>query len=297
MTGRMTEAIESLLTIENPDWLIVYGDTNSTLAGALAAVKQKVKIAHIESGLRSNNLQMPEEINRILTDRISDILFCPTQSSVTNLHNEGFPFYTPQKQKQKIEFVGDVMYDLSLLTAEIASKKNYFYEYGLDNKAYVLATIHRQENTDNIKNLTEILKAFNDISEEIKLVLPLHPRTMKLIRANKLMHFLSNVLVVDPLPYIEMQSLLMNAYLLITDSGGLQKEAYFNKVKCLTIRAESEWPETLLGGCNQLILASSESIYSAYKETDKIDTNFEIGSPFGVGNAAEKIVSCLITNS
>ena len=292
MTGRMMERIESILDIENPDWLVVYGDTNSTLAGALAAVKRRVKVAHIEAGLRSHNLEMPEEINRVLTDRISDLLLCPTESAVANLNDEGFPFSTPQRQKQRIKYVGDVMYDLSLLTKDWVIKHTHMSRYGLDKKAYVLATIHRQENTDNIENLAEILKAFCDISKDVKLVLPIHPRTLKAIKTNKLMNLLSKVLVLDPLPYIEMQSLLTNARLVLTDSGGVQKEAYFNKVGCLTIRAESEWPETFLGGCNRLVMPKSEEIYSAYSE--KITPDFEMGSPFGDGNSAEKIVSSLI---
>ena len=263
MTGRMLEGIENLFNKEKPDWVLVYGDTNSTLAGALAAAKLKIPVAHIEAGLRSHNMAMPEEINRIITDRISDYLFCPTKTAVDNLVHEGFPFITALRDKQKIENVGDVMYDVVLHYQQRAKETVKLSDFGVEEKSYALCTLHRQENTDDPVRLKNILTALRAIaSDNCAILLPLHPRTRKKIDALEGGRWLDGINVLDPIGYLEMQRLQMSAKMILTDSGGMQKEAYFHKVPCITLRDETEWLETVSMGWNTLVGADIEKIIS-----------------------------------
>jgi len=232
-TGRMLKGIEEVLLKERPDITLVYGDTNSTLAGALAASKLHIPVAHVEAGLRSFNRAMPEEINRIVTDRIADLLFAPTQTAVGNLFREGLGEMTT--------FTGDVMYDSILFYREqIMRTPEKYLTAGIPDH-YLLATIHRAENTDNLKNLQNIFLAFSRISKEI--VLPVHPRTRKILHDSVTLP--ANVRVIAPVGYLQMIRLTMDAAKVLTDSGGLQKEAYFLEKQCITLRTETEWVETL----------------------------------------------------
>jgi UDP-GlcNAc3NAcA epimerase len=266
MTGRMLEKIEELIKQEKPNWVLVYGDTNSTLAGAMAAAKLQVPVAHVEAGLRSHNPIMPEEINRILTDRISSLLLCPTEIAVKNLKQEGFPFPAARLsgglKLQRIENLGDVMYDAVRHYSGQAKKQVNFEHFGLDHKGYAICTVHRQENTENAERLNSILSALRKISKKIPVILPLHPRTKtKLQQLNS--EALIGITIIEPLPYLEMQRLQMSAKLIITDSGGLQKEAYFHQVPCITLRDETEWTETIEAGWNQLVGANEAAIIEA----------------------------------
>jgi len=283
MTGRMLEAIEQVLMDESPEWVLVYGDTNSTLAGALAAVKLHVPVAHVEAGLRSFNMRMPEEVNRIITDRVSSLLFCPTDTAVRNLRAEGIT--------EQVHNIGDVMYDVALLYRKRAKQSSKIIEVsGLVPGAYALATCHRAENTDDPAMLATIVTALGQIAERLPVVLPLHPRTRKLISSNGLRKQLAKVSVVDPLSFFDMLALEQDAMLIITDSGGVQKEAFFYGVPCITMRDQTEWLETIEAGANQLVGASVEAITSA---VDRIMNNppFNTGvMPYGRGNAANLIV-------
>ena len=232
-TGMMLKGIEDVLQKQKPDYTLVYGDTNSTLAGALAATKLHIPVAHVEAGLRSFNRLMPEEINRIVTDRISDILFAPTLTAITNLKNEGL--------EKNTVFSGDVMYDSVLFYREmIVSGGDKYMTKGLP-VSYLLATIHRAENTDNPENLKNIFIAFSQIGTPI--IFPVHPRTARLLKTE--ISIPANVIVIDPVGYLEMLWLTMHADKVLTDSGGLQKEAYFLGRQCITMRTETEWVETL----------------------------------------------------
>jgi len=254
MTGRMLAEIEKALLQNKPDRLLVYGDTNSTLAGALAAAKLNIPVAHVEAGLRSFNMQMPEEINRILTDQISDLLFCPTKTAVTNLENEGFA-HKPATILQ----TGDVMQDAALFFAERATKPA-----GNLPSQFILATLHRAENTDDPCRLSSIVNALNHIHHTLSpVVLPLHPRTRKLI----IQHGLSlDVHTIDPVGYFEMIWLLDNCQLVMTDSGGVQKEAFFFSKACVTMRDQTEWIELIEIGANELVGANTQKIISSAKK-------------------------------
>jgi UDP-GlcNAc3NAcA epimerase len=241
MTGRMLEQIEEVLLHEKPDLVVVYGDTNSTLAGALAAKKLGIKVAHVEAGLRSFNMAMPEEVNRILTDRISDLLFCPTLSAVSNLKSEGFENFDA-----KMILSGDIMGDSVAYYSRLSAERSGIIEkLKLDGKKFVLATIHRQENTADAAILKSILKALNDISEDTLVVMPLHPRTKMMMDKFDLSF---KGLTIDPVGYFDMLQLLKYCSLVITDSGGLQKEAYFNQKPCVIAREETEWVELVEDG-------------------------------------------------
>ena len=241
MTGRMLEQIEEVLLHEKPDLVVVYGDTNSTLAGALAAKKLGIKVAHVEAGLRSFNMAMPEEVNRILTDRISDLLFCPTLSAVSNLKSEGFENFDA-----KMILSGDIMGDSVAYYSRLSAERSEIIEkLKLDGKKFVLATIHRQENTADAAILKSILKALNDISEDTLVVMPLHPRTKMMMDKFDLSF---KGLTIDPVGYFDMLQLLKYCSLVITDSGGLQKEAYFNQKPCVIAREETEWVELVEAG-------------------------------------------------
>ena len=293
MTGRMLEKIEEIIEEEKPDWVLVYGDTNSTLAGALAASKLHIPVAHVEAGLRSFNMAMPEEINRILTDRVSNYLFCPTDTALKNLQEEGFPFTTSKKQEQKILNVGDVMYDATLFYQKKAKETVGLEKWCLDEKGYALCTIHRAENTDDKNRLQSILNALNTINKTLPVILPLHPRTKKIISKSSFSNLLSNLKVIDPVSYIETQRLEMGAKLILTDSGGMQKEAFFHKVPCITLRDETEWVETVQAGWNQVVGASSSKIIECFETIQVQEEKFEF---YGDGNAASKIVDHLIQN-
>ena len=291
MTGQMIEKIEEVCLKEKPDWVMVYGDTNSTLAGAIVASKLHIKLAHVEAGLRSFNIQMPEEVNRILTDRVSDILFCPTGTAVKNLHKEGFPF-TTTNGTQKIINVGDVMQDGAIFYKQFAKKPSCEI-----NNDFILCTIHRAENTDNRQRLKEIFKALNEIAKEKQIILPLHPRTKKIL--NELAIDTTNLTLIDPVGYLEMVWLIDNSSLVMTDSGGLQKEAYFFQKQCITLRDETEWVELVENGFNRLVGADYEKIVLSYSSINS-DKNQELKTKsykqnlYGDGRASKKIVKELL---
>lgn len=286
MTGQMLGEIESVLFKEKPDVILVYGDTNSTLAGALAAAKLHIPVAHVEAGLRSFNMNMPEEINRILTDRVSKWLFCPTQTAVHNLRCEGVREKNARNATQVIN-VGDVMYDAVLFYQKIAKASKLvsemlekFYE------GFYLATIHRAENTDVIPRLRNILSALEQISINMPIVLPLHPRTAKIMQENGL--GTSNIQIVPPLGYFDMLLLLQKCHGVFTDSGGLQKEAYFSNKFCVTLRDETEWVELITGGFNCLAGAEFARIIQAENGMRDKTMHWE-PTLYGNGDAGEKI--------
>jgi UDP-GlcNAc3NAcA epimerase len=290
MTGRMLTAIEAVLLTEKPDWILVYGDTNSTLAGSLAAAKIQIPIAHVEAGLRSFNLRMPEEINRIVTDRLSTLLFCPTETAVRNLQAEGIT--------RGVHQVGDVMYDVSLFFREIARHQSRFpHSLGLSERGYLLATCHRAENTDDPARLTEILAALDQIAVDLPVVLPLHPRTKNQIAAFQLTPYLNRLIVIDPLSFLDMQRLEQGALAILTDSGGVQKEAFFYGVPCVTMRDETEWVETVTLGWNSLVGASSEKILAAVSRLRDTPPPPPSTAPYGEANAAELICQILAHSS
>lgn len=286
MTGRMMEQIESVLIKEKPDALMVYGDTNSTIAGALAAKKMGIKVAHVEAGLRSFNMAMPEEINRILTDRISDLLFCPTDTAILNLDKEGFSNFI-----SKIIRTGDVMYDAALFYSEkAADKSRIINDMSLEDGNYILGTIHRQENTDDSERLSSIIKALNTLAEKIHIVVPLHPRTKKIIAERQL---LCKFKIIDPVGYFDMLELIKHAKIVMTDSGGLQKESFFFHKYCVTLRDETEWTELVDNGFNKLAGANASKIITLADEmlvkTDAFDKML-----YGDGKASENIANELL---
>lgn len=281
-TGRMIEAIESILIKEKPDWVVVYGDTDSTLAGALAAKKLHIKLAHVEAGLRSYNMRMPEELNRILTDRISDILFCPTDTAISNLVKEGFENFPCRFIK-----TGDVMYDASLFYSNRAKQPSF--SGSLDNRQFVLCTIHRAENTDNEKKLKEIFDALLRISTFVDIVVPVHPRTVKKIKEFGLKITSEKLHLVDPVGYLEMIWLLQHSQLVLTDSGGLQKEAYFFQKACVTLREETEWVELVKTGFNILAGTDSNLIFDSYIKLSKTPFK-EAPELYGDGHSAESML-------
>ena len=281
MTGRMLEKIEELLTKEQPDMVLVYGDTNSTLAGALAASKLHIPIAHVEAGLRSFNMDMPEEINRILTDRVSKLLFCPTDTAVNNLNKEGFASFDC-----KIFNSGDVMYDAVLYykgKAKTISK--ILAAEGLTKNNFVLATLHRAENTNDPSRLKNIVAAFNEIHRKLPVVLPLHPRTRSYLKSNNIE---LKVMAIEPAGYFDMLTLLDNCKLVMTDSGGLQKEAYFFQKFCLTLRDQTEWIELVEVGANTLVGADQMTIIKEFNAA--LEKVVPAKPLYGAGDAASKIV-------
>jgi UDP-GlcNAc3NAcA epimerase len=284
MTGRMLEKIEDVILKEKPDWVLVFGDTNSTLAGALAASKLHVKVAHIEAGLRSFNMDMPEEINRIVTDRLSSLLFCPTGNAILNLEKEGFKNFNCS-----IVRTGDIMLDAALYYKDHAASHAKLFSQPPSEK-FILATIHRQENTDDKARLSSILEALNEISKSCKVILPLHPRTRKKISEFGLV---SNVTITDPLGYFDMLQLLNSCHLVMTDSGGLQKEAYFFKKPCITLRDQTEWIELVEANVNVLVGADNSKIINTFANHKYNLNGFEAGL-YGNGNASEKIIEAML---
>jgi UDP-GlcNAc3NAcA epimerase len=287
MTGRMLADVERVLLVERPDAVLVYGDTNSTLAGALAAIKMHIPVAHIEAGLRSFNMMMPEEVNRILTDRISRWLFTPTDIAAQHLLREGFA-------AEQIIPVGDVMYDVALHHgARVAAEGGLLQRLGLEPKNYLLATIHRAENTDHPERLTAIVEALEVIGESLPVVWPLHPRTRRVLQKADLLDQLSRcVTLIDPVGYLDMVQLEKYAALIATDSGGVQKEAFFYKVPCVTLRDETEWVELVEGGWNRLAPPTDvDRVLEALRSS--IGSLGQEMAPYGAGDAAQQIVKCL----
>lgn len=296
-TGRMLEKIEDIILKEKPDGLLVYGDTNSTLAGALAASKLHIPVFHVEAGLRSYHKRMPEEQNRVLTDHISDLLLCPTKTAVENLKKEGIT--------KGVILTGDIMYDTVNRFIKLSNSRyskdawleslkaeNEVIPSDLQEKEYYLATIHRAENTDDLKKLQIIFSAFEKLDKPV--LIPLHPRTRKII--DKLNIKFKNVTIINPVGYLLMLYLTANAYMIVTDSGGLQKEAYFLKTPCTTLRDQTEWVETLEYGWNMLSRIEVQTITKT--ATRKLDCLKHSQAPlFGDGKAAEYICQAILKSA
>ena len=278
MTGRMLEGIEEILLKEKPDGLLVYGDTNSTLAGALAASKLHIPVIHVEAGLRSYNMEMPEEINRILTDRISTVLFCPTDTAINNLKREGY-----DTMPIKIIKNGDVMQDAAMYYAARAEQKSdIIKKTGLQK--FVLATIHRQENTDSPSNLKAIIEGLNDINRQVPVVVPIHPRTRNILAQ---LNIVPEFKLIEPVGYFDMIMLLKNCELVITDSGGVQKEAFFFGKHCITLREQTEWVELVDHGFNLLVGSDSLKLKAAFEFFKTKHSDFTVDL-YGKGQAAER---------
>jgi UDP-GlcNAc3NAcA epimerase len=290
MTGRMLEAIERVLLEDRPDWVLVYGDTNSTLAGALAAAKLHIPVAHVEAGLRSFNRRMPEEVNRVLTDHVSDLLLAPTAVAVANLENEGI-------LGEKVANVGDVMLDAMMHYRAIAdAQSTVLARLGLSDRGYVLATVHRAENTDDPARMGGIIAGLAALSEAVPVVLPIHPRTRKLLAGDgRLAAMPAGIKVIDPVGYLDMVMLESRAGLIATDSGGVQKEAFFCGVPCLTLRDETEWVELVECGANVLVGSDAARIASEGR------ARFGCGIPreplYGRGDAGARVVQALAGRS
>lgn len=281
MTGRQLEAIEKVLVSERPDLVLVYGDTNSTLAGALAAVKLQIPVSHIEAGLRSYNRRMPEEINRVLTDHAATMLFVPTQVAVANLYKEGIP-------EDRVHMVGDVMLDASLHFRPHAREPDWFGDLGLHDADFVLCTIHRAENTDDPDRLRKIMEGLGACG--IPTVLPLHPRTRNVLAAEGIA-LPRNVLVRPPVGYLEITWLQMRCAVIATDSGGMQKEAFFHGKPCVTLRDETEWTELVDIGANVLVGNSPDAIARAITERPDFPATIPL---YGHGDAATRISATIL---
>jgi UDP-N-acetylglucosamine 2-epimerase len=298
-TGLMLERIEVVLEKEKPGMVIVYGDTNSTLAGALAAAKLHIPVAHVEAGLRSYNRIMPEEINRLLTDHLSTFLFCPTDQAVRNLSKEGIN----EERIRTVRNVGDVMYDSILYYSALAEKGStilkdlnlYFSTPNskLRTQNYYLTTLHRAENTDNSQRLKTILKALDEIGRDTSVILPLHPRTKKKMEVYGLSSEFKHIKFIDPISYLDMLQLEKKAKAILTDSGGVQKEAYWLKIPCLTLREETEWVETVKSGWNQLVGIETKKIVRGINDLEKRKPSKKRMKIFGNGRASAKIVQLL----
>jgi UDP-GlcNAc3NAcA epimerase len=317
-TGMMLERIETVLKKEKPEVVIVYGDTNSTLSGALAAVKLNIPVAHVEAGLRSYNRAMPEEINRLLTDHLSTFLFCPTKQAVENLLKEGIK----DGEDKVVKKVGDVMYDSILYYSELAEKKStilqdlklvgpqsalrhaprrvhgspepHMVQGAVRIPNYYLATLHRAENTDNPKRLKSILKALNEIGKDVPVILPLHPRTKKMMKTYHLFPETQGIKLIDPVSYLDMLKLEKNAKAILTDSGGVQKEAYWFGVPCFTLRDETEWVETIQSGWNILVGSETKRIVEGVRHEKIKKRHSKNRWIFGDGKASEKIVRIIM---
>lgn len=304
--GKQTAAIivglEDILEKEKPDWLVVYGDTNSTLAAAVAASKMQVPIAHIEAGLRSFNKSMPEEINRILCDHVSTLLFSPTPTGFQNLLNEGFKENTGPftADRPGIYQCGDLMYDNSLFFSSVAREKTSIYERLELNKEFILVTIHRNANTDDALRLNDLFRTLAELSNEsgIRMILPVHPRTRKMMDAlleNSVREIIQNsaLLLVEPASFLEMIVLEQHAKMVITDSGGVQKEAYYFEKPCIILRPETEWIELVRNGCAKICDANPDLIKAAFRAFNTAENQLHFPSEFGDGKAAEFILDQL----
>ena len=281
MTGQMIEAIEKIVLSEKPDWILVYGDTNSTLAGAIVASKTHIPLAHVEAGLRSFNNKMPEEINRILTDRVSNILFCPTERAIKNLVSEG---YNNFKEKRFIN-VGDIMYEGAMYYEKLKTKPQSI----INDEPFILATLHRQETTSNLAKLIEVVDALNEINTQTSVIVPIHPRTKKIFEKEDLTVEFN---LIDPVGYLEMIWLISNSEMIITDSGGLQKEAYFFQKKCLTMRSETEWVELIESGDNILVGTDKKSILREYNKGSTFKSRNKL--IYGNGETSKKIIEGIL---
>lgn len=297
-TARMLEGLEEVLEKERPDLTIVYGDTNSTLAGALAAAKLHLPVAHVEAGLRSFDRHMPEEINRVLTDHLSTFLFCPTETAVRNLAKEGIK----DGKATVVRKVGDVMYDSILRYSRLADQKaTVLKDLGFEPEAtgqgvevpkrsYYLATLHRAENTDDPKRLRSILSALDEIAKGVPVILPLHPRTKKRIEAQHLTSKTRRLTIIQPVSYLNMLQLEKHALAILTDSGGVQKEAYWHGVPCLTLREETEWVETAISGRNLIVGTNKEQIIETLKTLQEVRPKRRDEGLWGSGKAASEII-------
>lgn len=288
-TGRMLEGIETVLRQHSPDMVIVHGDTNSTLAGALAAAKLGIPVAHVEAGLRSGNRRMPEEINRILTDRLAELLFAPTPAAVAHLAREGI-------DPARTHLVGDVMYDAVLAFAAHAAESSTVAEARGEGGGYILATVHRAENTGTAAQLLAILEGLATVARTIPVIFPMHPRTRALLDASGVASDRwAGVRLLPPVGYLEMLALEAGARLIVTDSGGVQKEAFFHRVPCVTLRHETEWTELLDSGWNRLAPPeSADAISLAIRKALDAPTPPEpAGALYGGGRAAEAIAARL----
>ncbi len=290
MTGEMLVQIEQLIIQNKPQVVLVYGDTNSTLAGALAAAKLCCPVAHVEAGLRSGNRKMPEEINRIITDHLSDLLFAPTKDSGHTLLKEGIP-------TSKIVQTGDVMLDASLLFGELAAKSSkIIHELELEEKKFALCTFHRAENVDHRERLEWIVEGLNEVAERMQVVIPMHPRTRQRMDSFGLMAKVSpRAKICPPLGYLDILQLEKHSAMILTDSGGMQKEAFFNRVPCVTLRTETEWKELLIGGHNRLAIPLVDSIWEKISQVQKSDLDWSVDL-YGNGKSSSTIVDALLEN-
>ena len=280
MTGYLLEEIETILLDELPDYVLVYGDTNSTLAGALAASKLHIPLVHVEAGLRSHNMKMPEEVNRIVTDRLSNHLFCPTESAFENLVAEGYKQFDVN-----FRVVGDIMFDVSLMFQKFLPEETPY------KAPYILSTIHRAENTDNQENLTLIIDQLNIIAEEIQIVLPIHPRTKIAIQELNI-ELGDNLIVRDPLSYLDFMHHLKFCEFVFSDSGGVQKEAYFMRKNCFVLRNETEWVELIQSRNNILVPLTKNALIQAYEDRGNLNQDFDF--PFyGDGDTSAEIIKHL----
>lgn len=289
-TGMMIVGLEEVILEEKPVAVIVYGDTNSTLAGSMVAAKLGIQCIHIEAGLRSWNRNMPEEINRVVSDHLANILFAPTQTSVANLINEGI-------SETQIELVGDVMYDIFLGQKSIARNFTKVIDnHNLKRNNYVLATLHRAENTDNLDRLKAIMIALNKMGQGIQIIMPLHPRTLSKLNAYFSVESYKNIKIIEPVGYLEMYELEANSKLICTDSGGVQKEAYFHQVPCVTYRNETEWTELISSGWNYLVEpCDSQTIYNAFLKALQVDISTLPEIDYGGGEASQKIAQKIVS--
>lgn len=286
LTGKMLIGIENILLESKPDRVVIFGDTDSTLAGALAAAKLNIPVSHVEAGLRSFNRQMPEEINRIIADDLSDQLFAPTITAARNLEREG-------KSEKSIHLCGDIMFDAALKALAQTNSSTVLDRYGLQRKSYILATIHRADNTDNVERLHTWLNELNEIGKLMPVILPTHPRTKKVMQKENISkQDLPHIRFMDPVGYTDMSVLTEGAHCVATDSGGLQKEAYFHKVPCLILRNETEWIELLDTTWSSLVQCSVDALTEAYKNHSP--TKSWTKDLFGNGRTAEAIAGILV---
>jgi UDP-GlcNAc3NAcA epimerase len=286
-TGEMMKRIEPVLIKEKPEAVVVYGDTNTTLAGAIVAAKLHIPVAHIEAGLRSCDKTMPEEINRITTDHVSSLLFCPTKTAMNNLKSEGI--------RSGIYKSGDVMYDVAIQYGESAARNSKIMETtNIGPSQYILATVHRAENTDEMPRMTKIMEALNEIAGDVDVIMPLHPRTGKVICSYGIGDKISRIRIIEPVGFLDMMCLIKNARAVVTDSGGLQKEAYFHRVPCVTLREQTEWIETIDANWNVLAdLSSTDSIVTTIRFA-MMGNNFRFEiAEYGDGKAADQIVKII----